>query len=172
MAQFSELITGFKLFEDDVDYYGVSDVQLPNITQLTEEMEGAGVAGKYTATIMGHIESMKAAVNLRNPTENAIRLFRPDEHHLDCRGNVQERDSVKGVVNVGTKYVLIGTPINLDLGKVGNYIKGESSIEFAVRYLSMFVNGKKQLEVDPFNYIFRVGDKDYLEDIRKNLGMA
>ena len=172
MSQFSEIITGFMVYEDDVHYYGLADVTLPNITQITEEMEGAGVAGKYTSTVMGHIEAMKSTINFRNATENAVKLFRPTEHHLELRANVQERDSVKGAVDLGVKHVLIASPINLDMGKLGNYVKGDSSAEFAVRYYAMYLNGKKKIEVDPFNYIFNVDGVDYLTDIRKNLGMA
>ena len=92
MAQFSEINIAFRVYENAVDYYGIADVDLPDITQITEEMQGAGFAGKYDAVIIGHIEAMKTTINFRNPTKIAYNLFTPVEHQLDLRANVQERD--------------------------------------------------------------------------------
>ena len=96
MAQFSEINIAFRVYENAVDYYGIADVDLPDITQITEEMQGAGFAGKYDAVIIGHIEAMKTTINFRNPTKIAYNLFTPVEHQLDLRANVQERDTKTG----------------------------------------------------------------------------
>lgn len=172
MAQFSEINIAFRVYENAVDYYGVADVDLPDITQITEEMQGAGFAGKYDAVITGHIESMKATINFRNPTKIAYNLFTPMEHQLDLRANVQERDTVSGVKQVAVKHILKCTPITLKTGKLANFSTGDTSSEYAVHYFATFVDGTKVLEVDPANYIFFVDGKDYLEEMRKNLGLA
>ena len=113
MAQFSEINIAFRVYENAVDYYGIADVDLPDITQITEEMQGAGFAGKYDAVIIGHIEAMKTTINFRNPTKIAYNLFTPVEHQLDLRANVQERDTVSGVRQVAVKHILKCTPITL-----------------------------------------------------------
>ena len=61
-------------------------------------------------------------------------------------------------------------PINLKLGKLAPATTADASGEYAVSYLAGYVDGKKELEVDPTNYIFIMNGKDYLEDIRKALG--
>lgn len=170
--QFSELITAFRVYENAVDYYGIADVDLPEITQITEEMQGAGFAGKYDATILGHLEAMKATINFRNTTKIAYKLFTPEEHQLDLRANVQERNTVSGVKNVAVKHIMKCTPITLKPGKLANFSTGDTSAEYAVHYFATFVDGEKVLEADPANYIFFVNNKDYLAEVRKNLGLA
>lgn len=172
MAQFSEVNIAFRVYENAVDYYGVADVDLPDITQLTEEMQGAGFAGKYDSTIMGHIEAMKMTINFRNITKMAFQLFTPVEHQLDLRASVQERDTVSGVKHVAVKHVVKCTPITLKTGKLANFSTGDTNAEYAVHYMATYVDGEKKLEVDPANYIFYVDGKDYLADIRKDLGLA
>lgn len=171
-SNFTEQITGFKLYENENDFYGIAEVKLPSIAQITADMDGAGVAGKYTSVVKGHVEAMKMTITLRNPTDIAFKLFTPVDHQLDLRVNLQERDSVKGVHDVQMKHVIKCRPINLDPGKVANYATGDASAEFAVDYFATFVDGKEKLVVDPFNYIYRIDGVDYLEDVRKNLGMT
>ena len=172
MAQFSEINIAFRVYENAVDYYGIADVDLPDITQITEEMQGAGFAGKYDAVIIGHIEAMKTTINFRNPTKIAYNLFTPVEHQLDLRANVQERDTVSGVRQVAVKHILKCTPITLKTGKLANFSTGDTNAEYAVHYFATFIDGAKTLEVDPANYIFFVDGVDYLAEMRKILGLA
>ena len=172
MAEFSEVIKCFAMYENAVDFYGVADITLPNISQLTESMEGAGVAGKYDAVIKGHIEAMKMSLSFRNPTKDAYKLFSPVEHQLDLRAVIQERDSVSGVRDVGLKHIVKATPINLDMGNLKMYSTADTKSEFSVTYFATYMDGVEKLVIDPFNYIFRVDGVDYLEDVRKMLGKA
>lgn len=172
MSKFSEIITGYHMYENEISYYGLAEVELPSITQITESMDGAGVAGKYDAIVRGHVEAMKMTVSMRNPTKDAFKMFTPVEHQFDLRANIQERDTVTGVHDNALKCVVRATPINLDIGKIANYSTGDTKAEFSVSYFAVYVDGAKEIEVDPFNYIFWVDGKDYLEDVRKNLGKA
>ena len=172
MSRFSEIITAFAMYENAVDFYGIADITLPAVAQITESMEGAGVAGKYDAVVTGHIEAMKMTVSFRNPTRDAYKLFTPTEHQLDLRANIQERDTVAGVQNIAVKHIVKATPINLEPGNLKNYSTGDTKSEFSVSYLATYINGEKVMEIDPFNYIYNVDGKDYLEDVRKNLGKA
>ncbi len=172
MPKFSELITATRIYENSVDYYGIADVTMPNIKQLTETMEGAGVAGQYDAIIKGHIEAMKMTINFRNPTKDAVKLFTPVEHQLDIRSSIQERDTVTGAKDLAEKIVVKATPINLDMGKRANYSKSDTASEFTVTYFAQYLDGEKVIEIDPMNYIFFVDGVDYLEPVRRNLGLA
>lgn len=172
MADFSEVTKCFAIYENAIDFYGIADITLPSITQLTESMEGAGVAGKYDAIISGHIEAMKMSLSFRNPTKDAFKLFTPEIHQLDLRAVIQERNSTDGVKDVGVKHVIKAEPINLDLGNVKMYSSSDTKSEFAVTYFATYMDGEEKLMIDPFNYIYRVNGKDYLDDVRKKLGKA
>lgn len=38
-------VTNFAVYEDATEYYGMAEVTLPEITQISEEVKGAGIAG-------------------------------------------------------------------------------------------------------------------------------
>ena len=84
MAKVDETVIGFAVYEDATEYYGMSEVTLPEISNLTEEISGAGMGGKVEAVILGAIEAMTTTLNFRTVTKNAIKLHEPREHKIDC----------------------------------------------------------------------------------------
>ena len=171
MSKIGEAIVNAAVYENNTEYRGLADIQLPDVEQLVAEVEGAGIAGKYTSPIIGHINSMKATFTFRIVTDETYKLTTPDAHTIEIRVAQQKRDSSSGdIYREPVKYVLIMRPINLKLGKVAPATTADASGEYAVSYLASYIDGKKVLEVDPTNYIFIMYGKDYLEDIRKALG--
>ena len=51
-------VTNFAVYEDATEYYGMAEVTLPEITQISEEVKGAGIAGTFDGTFVGHLEAM------------------------------------------------------------------------------------------------------------------
>jgi phage tail tube protein FII len=45
MPKIDEIITNYAVYEDAVEYLGMSEVTLPEVSMLTEEIKGAGIAG-------------------------------------------------------------------------------------------------------------------------------
>lgn len=50
-------VTNFAVYEDATEYYGMAEVTLPEITQISEEVKGAGIAGTFDGTFVGHLEA-------------------------------------------------------------------------------------------------------------------
>ena len=171
MAKVDETVIGFAVYEDATEYYGMSEVTLPEISNLTEEISGAGMGGKVEAVILGAIEAMTTTLNFRTVTKNAIKLHEPREHKIDLRVAQQNKNTTKGVTEVGrVKHLLTLTPKKLNPGKVATASAAEVSGEYATSYYATYIDGKKMLEIDPLNYIYFVNGKDYLADVRKALG--
>ena len=61
-------VTNFAVYEDATEYYGMAEVTLPEITQISEEVKGAGIAGTFDGTFVGHLEAMSLTLNFRSPT--------------------------------------------------------------------------------------------------------
>lgn len=59
--------------------------RLPEITQISEEVKGAGIAGTFDGTFVGHLEAMSLTLNFRSVTTDAIKLAEPRKHQLDLR---------------------------------------------------------------------------------------
>ena len=171
MAKVDETVIGFAVYEDATEYYGMSEVTLPEISNLTEEISGAGMGGKVEAVIFGAIEAMPTTLNFRTVTKNAIKLHEPREHKIDLRVAQQNKNTTKGVTEVGrVKHLLTLTPKKLNPGKVATASAAEVSGEYATTYFATYIDGKKMLEIDPLNYIYFVNGKDWLADVRKALG--
>ena len=171
MAKVDETVIGFAVYEDATEYYGMSEVTLPEIANLTEEISGAGMGGKVEAVILGAIEAMTTTLNFRTVTKNAIKLHEPREHKIDLRVAQQNKNTTKGVTEVGrVKHLLTLTPKKLNPGKVATASAAEVSGEYATTYFATYIDGKKMLEIDPLNYIYFVNGKDWLADVRKALG--
>lgn len=171
MSKIGETIVNAAVYENNTEYMGVADIQLPDISQLTAEVQGAGIAGKYTSPVIGQVESMTMTMTFNTVTSETYKLTTPDAHTIEIRVAQQHRDRGTGSISrEGIKYVLIVRPISLKPGKVAPATTADASGEYAVSYFAGYVDGKKMLEVDPVNFIFIMNGKDYLEDIRKALG--
>lgn len=171
MAKIDETVIGFAVYENATEYLGLSEVTLPEISNITEEISGAGIGGKLESVILGAIEAMTLTLNFRTVTNNAIKLHEPRQHQIDLRAAQQEKDTTKGVTNVvQVKHLLTITPKKLNPGKVATASAAEVSGEYAVSYYATYIDGKKKLEIDPANYIYYVNGTDYLAAVRKALG--
>lgn len=171
MAKIDETVIGFAVYEDATEYLGMSEVALPEISSLTEEISGAGIGGKIESVILGAVEAMTTTLNFRTVTRNAIKLHEPREHKIDLRVAQQQKDTAKGKTEVvKVKHLLTLTPKKLNPGKVATASAAEVSGEYATTYFATFIDGKKMLEIDPLNYIYFVNGTDYLADVRKALG--
>lgn len=166
-----ETVIGFAVYEDAKEYVGMSEVALPEISAMTEEIEGAGISGKIESVVMGAIEAMTATFNFRTVTNNAIKLHEPRQHNIDLRAAQQVNNTAKGTTEVvKVRHCLKMIPKKLNPGKVASSSAAEVSGEYAVQYYATYINGKKKLEIDPLNYIYNVNGKDYLKAVRSALG--
>lgn len=172
MGKIDESVIGFKVYENNKDYLGVSEVALPEISFITEEISGAGLGGKYEAVLLGMVEAMVTTFNFRTVTNNAVSLMEPRLHDIDLRVAQQQNDTTKGIVEVvKVRHCLRMIPKKLNPGKVASSAAAEVSGEYATRYYATYINGVKKLEVDPLNYICFANGKDYLKAVRAALGM-
>ena len=119
MPKIDETVIGFAVYEDATEYMGLSEVTLPEISNMTEEISGAGIGGKIESVILGAIEAMTLTLNFRTVTKNAIKLHEPRQHNIDLRAAQQQKDTTKGETEVvKVKHILTVTPKKLNPGKV------------------------------------------------------
>ena len=57
-------IINFKVYEDSVEYVGMAQATLPDLTALTQSISGAGIAGNVEAVILGHFDAMTLGLQL------------------------------------------------------------------------------------------------------------
>ena len=139
-------VTNFAVYEDATEYYGMAEVTLPEITQISEEVKGAGIAGTFDGTFVGHLEAMSLTLNFRSVTTDAIKLAEPRKHQLDLRAAQQSWDNSTGrYVQQAVKHVLVVNPKKFAPGKLAPASSAEASGEYPVTYYATYIDGKKVL---------------------------
>lgn len=166
-----QTVINFGVYEDATEYYGMAEVALPDLTNLTNSISGAGIAGNYDAVTLGHIEGMTMSLNFRILTDSAIRLAEPRRHTLDLRAAQQSEDTETGAIHISeVKHVVVLTPKKLGLGKLAPSAAADVSGEYSVSYFATYIDGVKVIEIDMFNFIYYINGTDYLTEVRKALG--
>ena len=163
-------IINFKVYEDSVEYVGMAQATLPDLTALTQSISGAGIAGNVESVILGHFDAMTLGLNFRTVTDQSVKLSEPRRHTIDLRVAQQDEDVVAGKVVVrAVKHILVVIPKSDKGGSVAPAAPSNGSGEYAVRYWATYIDGKKVREVDQLNFICYVNGTDYLADVRKAL---
>lgn len=171
MAKQPEAYIDFEVYEDGKNFLGVSQATLPNVAFKTQSITGAGISGDVDAVLTGMMESMELTLNFRSATDAAVSLMAPVKHTIDLRVAEQYWDTsaVQKTVQAD-KYVMVVVPKSTNPGNVSPASSADASGTYSVYYYAGYKNGKKMWEIDPFNYICKIGNKNYLSDVRKALG--
>ena len=128
-------IINFKVYEDSVEYVGMAQATLPDLTALTQSISGAGIAGNVEAVILGHFDAMTLGLNFRTVTDQSVKLSEPRRHTIDLRVAQQDEDVVAGKVVVrAVKHILVVIPKSDKGGSVAPAAPSNGSGEYAVRY--------------------------------------
>lgn len=171
MPRIDESVINFAVYEDSNEFLGMAEVALPEISNITQEIKGAGISGTLEAAIIGHIEAMSLTLNFRTVQQSAISLMEPRNHTITLMAAQQESDTVKGTKVVrAVKHVMIINSKKFAPGKVAPASPAEASGEYGVSYYATYIDGKKVLEIDILNFIYFVNGTDYLADVRKAMG--
>lgn len=171
MAKVDELVVNYALYEDATEYMGTTEVTLPDLEFMTEEMNGAGIAGNVEEIITGHLNAMTTTFNFRTVSKSAVKLTEPRVHKIDLRVAQQQMNMRTSANEISAvKHIMKVKPKKLALGKVASASTADVSGEYAVSYYAMYINGKKVTEIDPLNFICYINGKDYLKDVKKALG--
>lgn len=151
---------------------GVADVELPNIEYMTETLSGAGIMGETETPALGQISSMSTTLNFRAPDINMGDFIEPQGNLLECRGAIQEWDSGNTKIKpVGVTVIMQAIPKSLGIGKFEVASRTDTSAELELTYLKMYVDNKLICEIDKLNFICIINGKDYLEEVRQQLGL-
>ena len=152
---------------------GTADVELPNLEAMTETVSGAGIAGEVDSPTLGHYASMTTTIKLRTVPGFAGRISAQRAHQFDFRGSQQVYNAGAGQYEtVPVRCVMKATPKNMQLGSLQVGQMTETTGEYEVQYIKLWVDGVEQIEIDKYNYIARFGGVDFLAAVRRDLGLA
>ncbi|NMA36992.1 MAG: phage major tail tube protein [Papillibacter sp.] len=171
MSKIDQSVIDFAVYEDSVEFMGITRATLPDLTALTQTISGAGIAGNIESVIVGHFEAMTLELSFRNVTNHAIKLAEPRRHTIDLREVLQTEDTVSGAIETGRqKHIFVVNPKKFAPGSVAPASPNDASGEYAVRYWATYIDGVKVMEIDPINYKCFINGVDYCAGIRAGLG--
>lgn len=165
-------LVNFRAYNSNNQFIGMTDLTLPKFEYLSDTVKGSGVAGEVDLPTLGHLGSVTVQLNWRALTEQAAELAEQKTHELEFRGSVEYYDSASGEYKtIPARIALRTTPKSLELGKFEPAATNDSTMECEVIYLKYTLNGTDKIELDKFNFIYKVNGKDYLEGVRADIGM-
>lgn len=171
-TKMAEKLINFRVYNEGQDLLGIADVDLPSIESMTDTVKGAGIAGEVDSPTLGHYSPMSCTINWRTVGKAALALAKPKAHQIELRGAVQVYDSANGTYEtLAQKVVLKAVPKNINLGKLDVGTKQDSSNEFEITYIKIFIDGKESFELDKYNYICKIDGEDFLAGTREALGL-
>ena len=107
----------------------------------------------------------------RNTTDAFINLAHHKAHELDLYSAQQDYDAGLGEYRERAVHIFLkAIPTTLNIGKLAVGEMTDTKTEFEVLYLKLTIDGKERIELDKFNYIYRVEGTDYLAGVRSALG--
>lgn len=171
--QVPEKLINFRVYKDGTDLIGVADVSMPSFEAVTDTVKGAGLAGEFDSPVLGHFKSMEVQLNWRTVNKNNSFLAKPESVTLDLRGAQQVYDSGTGKFKTSRlKVVVRGVSKKFEMGKLDMGASVGSSNTLEVNYIKVTLDDKDVIELDKFNYIYKVDGEDWLADVREALGLA
>ena len=167
-----EKVLNFNIYADGGRLMGVADGTFPPLEIMTAEVKEAGVAGTIDAPGIGHFGSLVITLNWRLTTQDFWELGQPGGHILDMYNAGQQVDAGDGSL-ITTRIHIFARAFTkkLDPGKMSVMETQDAQTEHEVYYLKADIDGQEVIEIDKYNYMYRVNGVDYLEDVRSALGM-
>lgn len=173
MAKIPDKLTDFRVYDDSQDLLGVADIELPSFEAESDELKGAGLAGVLETPALGQMKSLQLGMTFRTPTASSFKLLAPHVHKLSLYGSLSLFDGGRGEIReIPCKVYVHGLPKKKEMGKFDSAKQTGTKIEFELTYIKITLDGVDQVELDKLNYIYRIGDVDYLADVRVNLGLG
>ena len=168
-----EVINDMRCYIDgNDDCQSATSVEQPDLSSMTTDVKGIGVAGIISAPIHGHYESLEVKVNWQVPTKTATRYHGGKPIRLEAYSDVQGFDSgAEEYTHDRYRMVVRGRVKSYSPGSLEAGNTSGSSTTIEAHYYKLEYGGETLVEIDKYGYKAIIGGKDLLAEVRKNIGM-
>ena len=161
-----------RVYLNESHLLGHAEATLPSIQFLTETVKGGGIAGEIEMPVLGMLQSMTASIAWPVITPDVLTLTAPQTHSLTLRSSQQVHTPTTGVAETQPVAIRLKVmPKQSELGKFEDGSKTDTSMEFEVLVMSVYIDNVELLHIDKLNSIFRVNAVDYLAAVRSDIGL-
>lgn len=169
-------INSFNIYKGDAKdnkgerLVGVSDeVTLPDFESITESLSGSGILGEIDDPTLGHFGSMEMEIPFKTMDKDLFVLADDmSSVTITLRGAIQYTVNESGATTFKQMRVVVrGKNKGLTGGKMKQGTGTGSSIKLELLYILIEIGGVTEIELDKFNFVYKVHDKDLLEEVRE-----
>lgn len=168
-----ELLNDMRIYsKGQDDFVGATSIEIGGLSTKTAEITGIGLAGSLDAPVTGHFEGIEATINYQTPIPKAFEITGGKPIELEAYGAIQKFDPSSSALSYSQlKITIKGRGKNYEMGGMEpmNTMDGSNTIE--VHYLKYEIDGKEVLEIDKYNYIYKVNGVDLLAEVKSKLAM-
>lgn len=167
-----EKLNNFRVYGDGNALLGIAEGNFPSLEFMNSEVKGAGIAGSIESPALGQVGSFTVSLKWRAITEDFTSLLEIRSHDLDLWGETIGFDAGSGEYTRHSVHIFLkAVTKQWNMGNMTVVDSQEAETEHEVYYMLYELDGKKQVELDKYNFIFSVNGTDYLADTRRNIGM-
>lgn len=155
-------INDFNVYENGTSLIGIGEeVSLPDIEMMSESVIVPG--GEVDSPTIGQFASSQVEIPFRSLTEDIFRLMNPLKAvDITLRASQQEMDGNGDIVFKGIRAVFRGRPKTLAPGSVKKGSGTSTTLTIEWTYYLLELDGKKMVEIDKLNSVFRVNGIDIM----------
>lgn len=165
-----EVIHDFNLYLSGSKLVGVTgEVALPDLEAMTETISGAGILGEIETSTAGRFGSIEQEIPFRVTNPEMFDLADPSKPlDVTLRGAIQYTVASDGSTDyMGMRVVFRGRPKKMTLGTIKLGGPSDSSVTLELTYILVEVDGKKKVELDKINSVYKVNDVDLLDKVKR-----
>lgn len=155
-------INDFNVYDDAEKLIGIGEeVTLPDIEMLSETVRVAG--GEVDSPTIGQFTSSQVEIPFQSLTANTFNMYNPlKAKNITLRASQQEMDGNGNIVFTGIRVVFRGRPKTLTSGSVKKGSGTGTSLAIEWTYYMLEIGGKKVVEIDKLNGVFKINGVDIL----------
>lgn len=166
-----ERIRLFEVYINGAMESGIAEGDFPNMEYMTSEVKGAGIAGAAETIVPGLFASITCTLKWRNTPKNFYVLAEPRVHTIDLYGDINAFDAGLGQTVTQQLHIFMKAQTkHYDIGSMTVGESMEAETEHEIVYIKVEYDGATKVELDKYNYIYKVNGTDYLAESRKALG--
>lgn len=165
----THLVNRYNAYKGGKQLIGVAgEMELPEITNLVDTMEGAGTGGTMDIPVIGLIEDMEMQIGFMSLCEDIFSIMDPTEAvDLTLNGAMQGSNAGTGAVQYESLSISVrGTLKKFTPGTLKSGGKMDSKVTLGLSYYKIVLGGKTMLEIDRFNGVYIINGKDVLKEVR------
>lgn len=160
-------INDFNVYADGDRLIGIGEeVPLPDIEMLSETVRVPG--GEIDSPTVGQFASSQVEIPFQSLVQDTFDMLNPLKSvNITLRASQQEMNGSGDIIFKGIRAVFRGRPKTLSAGSIKKGSGTGTTLSIEWTYYLLELDGKKVVEIDKLNSVFKVNGVDILAQTKK-----